>query len=185
MAHSSMKLSVRAKLNKTISFYKFYISSYSCGFLPKRWQKIARFRICWANFQRNKTNVHQGVSLYFPSTKKALYSLLIAQDFYDCTWLSLQQGHEWFKKLTSILTHNLLVVTEVLLLLQGAKDGLTFCALMDCLSKSKNDSHKTCCLLLYGKYMQKGNSDGQKSLALAKQKRSAWLHHNNFIIILK
>lgn len=40
MAHSPVKLSVTAKLNKTISFYKFYISSYSCGCLPKRWPRF-------------------------------------------------------------------------------------------------------------------------------------------------
>lgn len=74
---------------------------------------------------------------------------------------------------------------EVLIFLLGAKDIQTFYTLMEYLIKCRNDYHKTYVILSHTKYMQKGNPDGQKILALANESDLLGLHHNNFIIILK
>lgn len=59
----------------------------------------------------------------------------------------------------------------------------TFCTLMKYLSKNMNITRHV--ILLYKKDVHKGNPDRQKSSVLAKLERSAWVHHSNFIIILK
>ena len=78
-----MRLSVTAKLNKTTAFHAFYISSDSCGFLPKRGQRFHDSESAEQTLKETQLMYSKVFASASLRARTVLSALLIAENFYD------------------------------------------------------------------------------------------------------